>query len=447
MPQTPGVDRNAFTIPVLAIAVFGVLFESEQLTKAPPPDKKVHVQYWEKWTDFEFDAMKKVVDAFNKSQDKIQVDILSISSIEDKTLMAISGGIPPDVVGLYGENVTQYADNHAVITLDDMCREAGITKEDYIPAFWNVGVVRNKLYALPSTPATTAMHYNRELFREVGLDPDKPPKTFDELFTMAEKLTKREPNGHLVRTGFMPSEPGWWNWAWGPFFGGKLWDGKDKITFNSPENVEAYDWVQSFSKKYGASAMQSFQAGFNGTFSSPQNPFMTSQNAMEIQGVWMYNFVHKFSPKLDWSAAPFPAAKPNLPDPTVIDLDVLCIPTGAKHVKEAFEFLKFVETQKGLEMLCLGQKKLTPLKKVSDGFIEHHPNPCIKLFIRMAYSKTTCAAPKLGIWSQYKDEITNATSEITLMTKTPKQALDDVTNRMQPMLDKYLARLKARGEE
>ena len=130
MAQTPGVDRSAFTIPALAIAVFGFLFESEQLTKAPPPDKKVHVQYWEKWTDFEFDAMKKVVDAFNKSQDKIQVDILSISSIEDKTLMAISGGIPPDVVGLYGENVTQYADNHAVIPLDDMCREAGISKDD-----------------------------------------------------------------------------------------------------------------------------------------------------------------------------------------------------------------------------------------------------------------------------------------------------------------------------
>jgi hypothetical protein len=33
------------------------------------------------------------------------------------------------------------------------------------------------------------------------------------------------------------------------------------------------------------------------------------------------------------------------------------------------------------------------------------------------------------------------------MTKTPKQALDDVTNRMQPMLDKYLQRLKERGEQ
>lgn len=389
--------------------------------------------------------MKHVVDTFNRSQDKIQVDILSVSGIENKTLMAVSGNIPPDVVGLYGPNVTQYADDHAVIPLDDMCREAGIKREQYIEKFWDIGVVRGKLYALPSTPATTALHYNRALFKEAGLDPDKPPKTIQELDEMATKLTKID-NGHVERTGFLATEPGWWNWAWGPFFGGRWWDGKDTITSNCPENIAAYTWVQSFSKKYGASALSSFQAGFSNMFSSPHNPFMTGQTAMEIQGVWMYNFIHQFNPTLDWAAAPFPEASPSLPEPTVIDLDVLCIPEGAKHPKEAFEFLKFVESQKGLEMLCLGQKKITPLKAVSPGFIEHHPNPFIKLFIKLAYSKTTVSTPKLGLWAQYGDEINNAFSEITLMTKTPKQALDDVKARMQPMLDKYLERLRVRGD-
>lgn len=445
--QTPWVDRSAFTIPALAAAVLLTVYGSELLTKPPKADGKVHVTYWEKWTGAEFDAIKGVVDYYNKSQDKIQVDLLSVSGIENKTLMAVSGGIPPDIAGLYGPNVTQYADDHAVIQLDDLCREGGIKAEDYIAPYWEAGMVRGHIYALPSTPATTALHYNRALFKKVGLDPDQPPKTIDELNSMADKLTKREPNGHVIRTGFMPGEPGWWNWAWGPFFGGKLWDGEGKITFNSPENVKAYEWVQSFSKKWGASALQSFQAGFSGTFSSPQNPFMTGQNAMEIQGVWMYNFVHMYNPKLDWAAASFPAAKPGLEDPTVIDLDVLCIPVGAKHTKEAFEFLKFVESQKGLEMLCLAQKKITPLKAVSPGFIEHHPNPFIKLFIKLAYSKNAVSTPKLGIWAQYGDEINNAFSEITIMSKTPKQALDDVTNRMQPMLDKYLERLKIRGEQ
>ncbi len=440
------MDRSAFTLPLLAIAVLGTIYAGEVLTQPDKPDGKVHIKYWEKWTAFEFDAMKKVVDTYNKSQDKIQVDILSVSGIEDKTLMAISGGIPPDVVGLYGANVTKYADNHAVMQLDDMCKAAGISRDQYIPAYWDIGVVRDHVYALPSTPATTALHYNKKLFRDAGLDPEKPPRTFAELDEMSDKLTKKDANGHLIQAGFIPSEPGWWNWCWGPFFGGKLWDGKSKITINSPENVKAFEWVQHFSQRYGGTALQTFKGGF-GSFSSPQNGFMTSQDAMEIQGVWMYNFINMFKPDLEWGAAPFPSVSPDLPDPTVIDLDVLCIPTGAKHPKEAFEFLKFVESQKGLEMLCLGQKKITPLLQVSDGFIANHPNPYIKLFIKLAYSKTTVSTPKIGIWSEYNDEINNAFSEITLMQKTPKQALDDVAKRMQPTLDSYLERLKIRGEK
>jgi len=440
------VDRSAFTLPILTVAVLGTVYFSEFLTSPDKPDGKVHVKYWEKWTAFEFDAMKKVVDSFNKSQDKIQVDILSVSGIEDKTLMAISGGVPPDVVGLYGPNVTQYADNHAVIPLDDMCKAAGITRDQYIEAYWDIGVIRGKVYALPSTPATTALHYNKEMFQEVGLDPEKPPTTIQELDEAAKKLTKKEANGHILRTGFLPSEPGWWNWAWGPFFGGKLYDDNGHITINSPENVKAYEWVQHFSKDYGGTALQTFKGGLGG-FSSPQNAFMSNQCGMEIQGVWMYNFINMFKPTMKWAAAPFPSAGPGLENPTVVDMDVLCIPTGAKHPKEAFEFVKYVESQKGMELLCMGQKKITPLKNVSAGFIENHPNPFIKLFIKLAYSKNAVSTPKIGCWSQYNDEINNAFNAITLMQKTPQQALDEVKDRMQPIVDRYLEHLKARGEK
>ena len=62
----------------------------------------------------------------------------------------------------------------------------------------------------------------------------------------------------------MPAEPGWWNWGWGYFFGGKVWDGKDGITANSPENIRAFEWIQSWSKKYGeAGALNPMSQTFN----------------------------------------------------------------------------------------------------------------------------------------------------------------------------------------
>jgi ABC-type glycerol-3-phosphate transport system substrate-binding protein len=107
---------------------------------------------------------------------------------------------------------------------------------------------------------------------------------------MAERLTKRDKLGHIIQMGFLPAEPGWWNWSWPYYFGGKLWDGKEKITCNEPPCIEAFTWVQSYAKKYGAGPVQIFQSGF-GNFASPQNAFLAGRVAMVMQGVWMYNFI------------------------------------------------------------------------------------------------------------------------------------------------------------
>ena len=98
---------------------------------------------------------------------------------------------------------------------------------------------------------------------------------------------------------------------------------------------------------------------------------------MEIQGVWMANFIHKFSPSLQWGAAPFPtpADQPDLRNMTIADSDNVVIPRGAKHPKEAFDFIAYVERQDNMEKLCLGQRKHSPLAKVSAWYIENFAQP------------------------------------------------------------------------
>jgi ABC-type glycerol-3-phosphate transport system substrate-binding protein len=151
---------------------------------------------------------------------------------------------------------------------------------------------------------------------------------------------------------------------------------------------------------------------------------------------------------LDWAAAPLPhpADRPDLANPTIVESNVLCLPRGSKHPKEAFEFIAFVQSQKGMELLCMGQKKLSPLRKVSKEFLANHPNPRIKLFMDLAYGKNVFGAPKLGIWTEYSNEINAAFDTIMLMQKTPQQAMDDLAARMQPKLDDYTKRLRMRGE-
>ncbi|HLV81439.1 MAG TPA: ABC transporter substrate-binding protein [Chthonomonadaceae bacterium] len=432
---------------LLILIVVGAIWYSEDITTPHPEPGPVHIAYWEKWTGFEADAMRDVVNYYNRSQNRIHVDLLMVSGIENKTLMATAGGNPPDVAGLYGPNVAQYADDHAIQPLDAYCRQYGISADQYIPAYWNMGFYHGHVYALPTTPATTALHYDKTMFQQAGLDPNNPPKTIEEMDSDAARITTTDAQGHILKSGFMPSEPGWWNWAWGYFFGGKLWDGKDKITANDPNNVRAFSWVQSYAKKYGVTELQTFHSGF-GNFSSPQNAFLSGKVAMELQGVWMSNFINKFAPGLKWGAVPFPypADRPDLADSSVLDEDILVIPRGAKHPKEAFDFIAFVESQKGMEMLCMGQRKHTPLRKVSAWFWAHHPNPYIKLFADLAWSKNAITPPKIGIWPEYGAELSNAFDEISLMQKTPRQALDEVQARMQGKWDEYLRHLRLRGE-
>ena len=193
-----------------AVGVLGLIACAgwgEWITTPHPLPGPVHVVYWEKWTDFEGDAMRAVVDEFNRSQSKIHVDLLTISGIQDKTLLAVAGGNPPDVAGLYGPNVAQYADDKAVLILDDYCKKAGISADQYVPVYWDIGFYRNHIYSLPTTPASTALHFNKLMLREAGL-PDTAPATIEDMDAIAEKIFKKSPDGSIKVSGFLPAEPG-----------------------------------------------------------------------------------------------------------------------------------------------------------------------------------------------------------------------------------------------
>jgi ABC-type glycerol-3-phosphate transport system substrate-binding protein len=425
-----------------------------------------HLVYWEKWTDFEGEAMARVVEGFNakeraraKSEPSyrpIEVEVVTISSIEQKLLIASAGGNPPDVAGIYSFMTSSYADKGALTDLTELARRDGVSREQYVGRYYDLAVHRDKLWGLPTTPASVALHWNKRLFREAGLDPEKPPQTLEELDEMAEKLTKWEvtlPDGRkvvqsgylpgvsasrkrLLQVGFLPSEPSYWAYGWGFVFGGKLIEG-DRVTAASAENVKAYEWVASYTQKLGVDPVQRFRSGF-GSFASAQNPFLSGQLAMEIQGVWMYNFIKKYADGMQWAAAPFPApaAHPERRGTANAEGDALVIPTGSKHPQEAWAFIKYTQQPEVMEELCLGQRKHSPLARVSDGFYDKHPNPYIRLFRELGASDNAWSAPKTGIWNEYSREMATAADKISNLSLTPREALGQVQERMQISFDR-----------
>jgi multiple sugar transport system substrate-binding protein len=409
--------------------------------------ERVRVVYWEKWIGVEKDAMQAVVDDFNRSQNGIFVEYVAVTGIRAKTLIATAGGDPPDLAGLADENIDDFADKNALLPLDDFVEGTDIVEARYVPVYWQMVHFRDHLWGVPSAPVIGALHWNKDLFREAGLDPDKPPRTIAELDDYAKRLTRRNPvTGQLEIMGFLHSEPGHWPQIWGYFFGGDLWDGGSRLTFDSPANVRAYEWVQSYAKEYGPGELQTLRSSF-GPVSSAQNAFLSGKVAMALQGVWMANFVATYNPKLQWGAAPFPAADEGSEPIALANADVLVIPRGARHPREAFAFMAYLAQQKPLEKLCSGQGKNSPLIEMSADFLEHHKNPYIRMFQELAKSPRTVHFPTMSTWQQYRFEAYKAFETIWLMQATPAEALHDANARAQRAFDREKeARARAAAE-
>lgn len=410
-----------------------------------PNKGRVVLKYWEKWNGFEADAMREVVDDFNKSQGRIWVDYSSVSQIDRRLMLAIAGGVPPDIAGVWGLSVPVYSENNALTPLDEFASAKGIGPAKYIPVYWETCNHEGRLWALPSTPTTLALVYNKKMFRDAGLDPERPPRSIAELEEYNNKLLRRDPDGRIEAIGFLPEEPGWWSGLWAYWWGGDmLRDGKANVL--SPEVVAAYVWVQSYPERFGARNLLAFRDGF-GNYASPQNPFFNGRIAMVLQGVWIHNFIEKYAPPdFEWGVAPFPSFDPDRhPGVTLADCDVLVIPAGAKHPREAFEFIAYVNSRGPMEKLCLGQQKFSPLAEASPGFLAAHPHPHLQGFSGLAWSPNARRYPVTSTWTAYQSEMRNAVSRIWSGNANATEALGVVAERQQKNLDRAAARWNRMG--
>ena len=408
--------------------------------KREVPAGRIVVDYWEKWTQHEGRAMQDVVDAFNASQDRVFVRYLVTAGVDQKARIAIAGGLPPDIVGMWNYNVPEFAETGAVYAFDELAGGERIRLEDYAAAMRGIlthkdakGVER--MWAVPNTGGTIAMYYNRAAFREVGLDPDRPPRTIGELDEYAKKLDVIDSDGTIRRVGFMHTEPGWWSFIWGPQFGGRLYDAASNTSLaDSAENVVGAEWVQSYAKRLGVKAAMSFKSGFATEYSSPLNALLAGKAAMVVQGPWLANVINQFKPDLDYGVAPIPVAEGLYREGEPIGLvesDVLMIPRNAPNKDAAMEFVAYTQRPEIVERLSMAHFKNTTLARASEAFVKNHPNRGIAVFNAIANSPRGYLAARTRVWPEFKDLLDAAQQQIWSCEATPAEILGRVRERSQ----------------
>ncbi|MEU2305562.1 extracellular solute-binding protein [Streptomyces misionensis] len=108
----------------------------------------------------------------------------------DKISADAAGGTLPDVVNVSPDLVAPLVKAGLAMDLD---KAAAKYKGEYLPGAWASHQVPgvSGTYAFPWYLNTGPMFYNKALFKEAGLDPEKPPKTYDELFTDARQMAQK----------------------------------------------------------------------------------------------------------------------------------------------------------------------------------------------------------------------------------------------------------------
>lgn len=414
--------------------------------RATIPAGRTLLTYWEKWTGREGAAMQSVVDFFNQSQSRLWVHMVPISDIAAKAMVAIGGGDPPDIVGLYTYNIPGYAEAGAVLPLDDFPEPLDLYR--YTPGIRALLTHEGRQWAGVNTCYTLALYYNRALLRQAGHA--EPPQTIRQLDTVAETLTHKSPDGRIQQAGFLQNLPGWWPYFWPFLFGGDLYDfPSDRATIASPQCTAAFQWIRDTAARHGPAATTSFAASFGRSIHSAQDPFISGKLAMIVQGPWLANFIRAYNPALDYACAPVPVAgalfNPLLPT-GLLEADILMIPRGSPHPEAAYEFLSFTQRTDIQEALATAHCKPSPFIETSPSFYESHPNPGVRTHDAIAKSPAARILPRTRVWKQYSD-LTISAFDAVWAGADPAIELARVQSRAQALLDTAAARRKARRTE
>jgi sn-glycerol 3-phosphate transport system substrate-binding protein len=153
--------------------------------------------------------MQRLIEQFDKDHADFHVTAVYTGSYDDtnlKTRAAIQAGHPPGAVIMSANFIREYAINNDAITLDDLIAKDGQTPTQFMDLFWPAlklnATEQGHVYGVPFQNSTPLLYYSVDAFKEAGLDPDKPPVTWQDWVDDLRKLAKHD-GGNTTRWGLM----------------------------------------------------------------------------------------------------------------------------------------------------------------------------------------------------------------------------------------------------
>lgn len=300
---------------------------------------------------------------FMEKYPKVKVNVEQEPEGGQLTTRIATGDVPDVLVGVFGYQPAKFAKENLIVDLKNMPGSKELF-DRILPQYVHEDF--GGRYYVPWNATTQMMIYNKALFKEAGLDPEKPPKTFDEYLKAAEAINKlpKRPDGTKVYGNVFWNEAlawGGWYWTMNSQIYYNFNDGKAQlfnklgtdVVFDKPE-AKLVDFY-TFMKKAQQFAPEKMD----------KNEFFKRNVGMWLQfGYgWKANLKEaKDKPMVigeDVGAAPIPVVKEGqTPWSTLDGRSLMIFKSKPERERMAWEFIKFMmEDEINLEAL----KKLEQL--------------------------------------------------------------------------------------
>lgn len=166
---------------------------STNVTATEEEATPITIDFWNSWTGPDGDTLVAMVDKFNKENPwKITVNMDISASFAEKLSTSLPTGDASPLV-LMG-NGDRFKYQEYLLPIDDVWTNTTLKAEDFNANSLDTGKIEDTLYSLPFQNSLFYMYWNKDLFEAAGLNPEEPPKNFEEWTEMAAKITNPDKN-------------------------------------------------------------------------------------------------------------------------------------------------------------------------------------------------------------------------------------------------------------
>lgn len=267
-----------------------------------------------------------------------------------KALTALKGGEPPHVAVLLSTDMYTLIDEDAVVAYDEIAGPNGMGfVNEYFPGFMKNSQTGGKTWGVPFQRSTIVMYWNKEAFKEAGLDPNAPPKTWADLLEYAKKLTKKDASGAVTQWGLAIPTTGYAYWLFQALAiqnGIELMNPEGtEVYFNNPASIDALQFLVDLAHKH--------QVSPKGTIDWATTPKDFFERKTAIMWTTTGNLTNvRTNAKFDFGVAMLPANK-RPGSPTGGGNFYIFKKTTPEQRKAAVEFVKWMTSPDQAAQWCI----------------------------------------------------------------------------------------------